>query len=260
MMQPTPVQVEEELTRKIVRVLRMGSAFQAALHELHAKLELPAVLEEQERIQLAAAYDGTAATLRARAAKQPDGSPERAELERRAGTFAARARVKRSGERMPRELRTPRERLEAVALLRDGLVQILKLSADVDADDLDFFESALVDERKVRSAAAGSAGEQLEFVRGILQGMLGRLGGLVDPAGCADLLPFGLPASDTQEGVVTSMTLGAPGPQPRVDFSPAPAATGAGSNGAPPESRPPAPPMERADEDRRLPRRGEAAD
>lgn len=125
--------VEEEVTREVVRVLRMGAAFQAALHGLHAKLELPAVLDEQERRRLAAAYDGTAATLRARAAKEPDGSPARVELERRAATYEARSRVKRGGQRMPRDLRTPRERLEAVALLRDGLVQVLELSGEVDS-------------------------------------------------------------------------------------------------------------------------------
>jgi hypothetical protein len=61
------IPVEEEVTREIVRVLRMGAAFQAALHGLHSKLELPAVLDEQERMRLAAAYDATAGTLRARA-------------------------------------------------------------------------------------------------------------------------------------------------------------------------------------------------
>src|SRR5579884_2800269 len=126
-----PARVEEELTREIVRVLRMGAAFQAALHGLHSKLELPAVLEEQERKRLAAAYEGTAATLRARAAKQPEGSDERAENERRASFYEARARVKRRGESMPRELRTPRERLEAVAGVRDGLVHLLGILADV---------------------------------------------------------------------------------------------------------------------------------
>ena len=123
---------------------------------------------------------------------------------------------------MPRELRTPRERLEAVAVLRDGLAQLLELAADVDANDLDFFESALIDAGHVRPTAAGSAGEQLDFVRSILCGMLGRLGALVDAEGDVHLLPLGLPASETPEGIVTSMTPGAPGPQPRVVSSPAP--------------------------------------
>ncbi len=209
--------IEEEVTREIVRVLRMGAAFQAALHGLHSKLELSAVLDEQERMRLAAAYDGTAATLRARAAKQPEGSDARVENERRAATYEARARVKRSGERMPRELRTPRERLEAVAVLRDALVQILELSGDVDAADLEFFEAALVDDRGARPPAAGSAGEQVAFVQSILRGVLARLGAFVDDAGGVHLLPFGVTTSEAADGAVTSMVQGAPG-QERVSF------------------------------------------
>ena len=189
------IPVEEELTREIVRVLRMGAAFQAALHGLHSKLELPAVLDEQERMRLAAAYDATAGTLRARAAKEPEGSAPRAELERRAVTYEARARVKRTGERMPRELRTPRERLEAVAVFRDGLVQLLELSGEVDAADLEFFEAALVDDRGVRPPVAGSAGEHLGFVQSILRGVLGRLGAVVEDAGGIHVPPFALPAA-----------------------------------------------------------------
>jgi hypothetical protein len=233
MSQSTPA-LEEELTREIVRVLRMGSAFQAALHGLHEKLELPAVLEQQERLRLAAAYDGTATTLRARAARHPDGSQERAELQLRAATFENRARVKRSGERMPHELRTPRERLEAVAVLRDGLVQLLELATDVRADDLEFFEAALLDESKLRPPAAGSPGEQLDLAQSILRGVLNRLGALVDPTGSVHLLPFGLPAAETPHGVVTSLTPGTPGPQPRAVISPGAAASppGAPANGA----------------------------
>jgi hypothetical protein len=223
-MSPTqnPIPSEEELTREIVRVLRMGATFQAALHGLHSRLELPGVLDEQERMHLAAAYEGTAATLRSRAAKQPEGSGERTENERRAARYEARARVKRSGEPMPHELRTPKERLEAVSVLRDGLVYLLEHIADVDAADLEFFEAALVDERKQLPPQAGSVGEQFAFVRSILRGVLGRLGALVDEAGELHLLPFAIPTADSTEGVVTSVVDGAPGPQPRVFFSGAP--------------------------------------
>src|SRR3974390_701625 len=70
MSQPSADHAEPELMREIVRVLRMGSAFQAALHGLHAKIELPAVLEEQERRRVAPGYAGTANTPRdARAAR-----------------------------------------------------------------------------------------------------------------------------------------------------------------------------------------------
>jgi hypothetical protein len=213
-----PIPSEEELTREIIRVLRMGATFQAALHELHSKLELPTVLDEQERTKLAAAYEGTAATLRGRAVKQPEGSEERNETERRAARYEARARVKRSGEPMPRELRTPRERLEAVAVLRDGLVQTLELIKDVDGTDLEFFETALVDERKMVPPRTGPVGEQFNFVQSILIGVLGRLGALFDNGGGVQLLPFAVPTAETAEGVVTSVAPGALGPQPRVFF------------------------------------------
>jgi hypothetical protein len=217
---------EEEVTREIVRVLRMGAAFQAALHGLHSKLELPAVLDEQDRMRLAAAYDATAATLRGRAAKQPEGSTAREELEHRASTYEGRARVKRSGERMPRDLRTPRERLEAVGVFRDGLAQLLELSGEVDAADLEFFETALVDDRGVRTPAAGSAGEHLGFVQSILRGVLGRLGAVIDDAGGVHVLPFAVPITETADGVVTSVVAGAPGAQPGVSFSSPPAGPG----------------------------------
>lgn len=219
MLTQNPTPSEEELTREIVRVLRLGATFQAALHGLHSKLELPAVLDEQERMKLVAAYENTAATLRGRAAKQPEGSEERAENERRAARYESRARVKRTGEPMPRELRTPRERLEAVAVLRDGLVQTLELIAEVDGADLEFFETALVDERKMLPTRTGPVGEQFDFVRSILTGVLGRLGALFDNGGDAQLLPFAVPTADTAEGVVTGMAPGAPGQQPRVFFS-----------------------------------------
>jgi hypothetical protein len=215
----SPTTHQEELTREIVGVLRMGAGFQAALHELHAKLELPAVLEEEERLRLAAAYEGTATTLRARAAKLPRGSDEGAEYERRAARYEARARVKRSGEAMPRELRTPKERLEVVSVLRDGLVQVLAQLADVDAADLEFFEAALVDERNLLPPRVGPAGEQFALVRSILVGALGRLGASMDNTGDMHLLPFAIPTADSADGVVTTLVAGAPGPQPRIVFS-----------------------------------------
>jgi hypothetical protein len=143
---------------------------------------------------------------------------------------------------MPRELRTPKERLEAVSVLRDGRVQLLELIADVDGADLEFFEAALVDETRMLPPMAGSAGEQLVFVQSILRGMLGRLGGLVDDAGRGvHLLPFALPTTEKAEGVVTSVVAGAPGPQPRVFFSVAPAAAvapAAPTNGTPADRTP----------------------
>jgi hypothetical protein len=44
----------------------------------------------------------------------------------------------RSGQPMPRELRTPRERLDAVGRVRDALVEVLDAIADVDGADFGF--------------------------------------------------------------------------------------------------------------------------
>jgi hypothetical protein len=161
--------------------------------------------------------------LRGRAAKQPEGSEERAETERRAARYEARARVKRSGEPMPRELRTPKERLDAIVLLREAILQLLELMADVDGRDLEFFESALVDERKLLPPRAGSPAEQFVLGQSILRALVGRLGALFDEMGRAMLLPVAIPATEG-EGTVTSVTAGAPGPQPRVFFTPGPSA------------------------------------
>src|SRR4051812_3097888 len=105
------------LVHQLIRVLGIEAHFSAALHDLRVTLETPAVTEIQERKKLTEAYEATAATLRGRASRLPVGSAERSDAERRAAHYEARARVKRSGEPMPRELRTPKERLEAVALV-----------------------------------------------------------------------------------------------------------------------------------------------
>ncbi len=46
---------------------------------------------------------------------------------------------------MPRDLRTPGERLESVDRVRQALLRLLALIADVDGDDLEAFEGAIVD-------------------------------------------------------------------------------------------------------------------
>jgi hypothetical protein len=226
--QPIPPPTEGQILSQIMRVLGIEARFSSALHDLRSMMQTPAVVELNERMALAAAYDSTSVTLRARAAKQPEGSDERAQTEQRAAFYDQRARVKRSGEPMPRELRTPKERLEAVAFVRDGLVQLLQLVVDVDSEDLEFFESSLVDERNLMPPKAGTAGEQFVFVNTILRAALVRLGGLIDESGAVQLLPFGIPTGltgdeTTGQGVVTSVAEGAPGPQPRVFFTPGPA-------------------------------------
>jgi hypothetical protein len=173
----------------IVRVLAQGASFQASLHALFEELRLPELAEMEERAKHAAAYETTAGVLRRRALKAE--GEERAEHERRAGYYEGRARAMRSGQPMPRELRTPRERLDAVGRVRDALVEVLDAIADVDGPDFDFFEGALFDENGFVPQRGGAALEQVAFVGSVARGLLVRMGAVFDERGAATLLPYG---------------------------------------------------------------------
>jgi hypothetical protein len=119
------------------------------------------------------------------------GGEERAEHERRAAYYEGRALAMRSGQPMPRELRTPRERLDAVARVRDALVEVLDAIADVDGPDFDFFEGSLLDESGFVPQRGGAALEQVAFVGRVARGLLARMGAAFDERGGATLLPYG---------------------------------------------------------------------
>ena len=173
----------------LVRVLSQGASFQAALHALFEELRLPALSELQERAKHAEAYETSAGVLRRRALKA-DGD-ERAEHERRAAYYEGRARAMRSGQPMPRELRTPRERLDAVGRVRDALVEVLDAIEDVDGADFEFFEGSLLDDRGFLPSRGGSALEQVAFVASVARGLLVRMGAVFDERGHATFLPYG---------------------------------------------------------------------
>jgi hypothetical protein len=234
MNQPPAPPNEAQIVEQSMRVLGLGAHLSAALHSLTAMMEAGPASALQERIKLASAYESTAATLRSRAAKLPEGSAERAENEARAARFEARARVKRAGDPMPRELRTPRERLEGVGEVRDGVLELLRRIGEVDGVDFEFFETSLVDDRRLLPPRGGSPGEQVEFIAGLLRGLAARLGALVDEQGAIVLLPFAVPTAESPAGTITSMIAGSPGPQPRVYFTPGPtpAAAPPGGGGA----------------------------
>ena len=186
----------------IVRVLAQGASFQASLHALFEELRLPALSEMEERAKHAAAYETTAAVLRRRALKAE--GEERAEHERRADYYDGRALAMRGGQPMPRELRTPRERLDAVGRVREALVEVLDAIADVDGADFEFFEGSLLDERGFLPSRGGSVLEQVAFVASVARGLLARMGGLYDEHGFATLLPYGtrmaMPGANAADG------------------------------------------------------------
>jgi hypothetical protein len=173
----------------VARVLAQGASFQASLHALFEELRLPALSEMEERTKHAEAYETTAGVLRRRALKAE--GDDRAENERRAAYYEGRGLAIRSGQPMPRELRTPRERLDAVGRVRDALVEVLDAIADVDGADFEFFESSLLDDRGFLPPQGGSALEQVGFVASVARGLLVRMGAVFDERGNMTLVPYG---------------------------------------------------------------------
>jgi hypothetical protein len=173
----------------VARVLAQGASFQASLHALFEELRVPALSEMQERAKHAEAYETTAGVLRRRALRAE--GEERAEHERRAAYYEGRALAMRSGQPMPRELRTPRERLDAVGRVRDALVEVLEAIADVDGADFDFFEASLLDESGFLPQRGGAALEQVAFAGSVARGLLVRMGAVFDERGGTTLLPYG---------------------------------------------------------------------
>jgi hypothetical protein len=173
----------------VARVLAQGASFQALLHGLFEELRLPALSEMEERAKHAEAYETTAGVLRRRALKAE--GEEREEHERRAAYYEGRALAIRSGQPMPRELRTPLERLDAVGRVRDALVEVLEAIANVDGTDFAFFEESLLDERGFLPPAGGAVLEQVAFVVSVVRGLLVRMGVVFDERGGVTLLPYG---------------------------------------------------------------------
>lgn len=172
---------EEAIIRDLLDVLALGSRYTAAVHQLHESLRTPQIAAEVARREHAAAYDETAKVYRRRAEKAE--AADRAELERRAAYYEARARVKREGALMPRELRTPAERLASVDLVRQSLLRLLALLGDVDTEDVEAFEAAIVDPHGELPPRAGSSADQFLFLKSVIHGVLVRMGCLFDETG-----------------------------------------------------------------------------
>jgi len=152
---------------------------QTALEQLDAAraelFEAPLLGGRQElpNEEHAKSYHATAAMLRRRAKGQ---TPEhRAASLARADWYDARAEIKQRGGVMPRELRTPGERLGFVDGLRRSLLLVLDAIEQLDLEDVETFVRRLVDDageplhgdqtaaaaREARGTVAWLAGERL---------------------------------------------------------------------------------------------------
>jgi len=216
---------EEAVTRDLLEVLALGAQYTAAMHQLHESLRTPQIAAAVARREHAAAYEQTAGIYRRRAEKAE--GDDRVELERRASYYEARARVKREGALMPRELRTPGERLESVDRVRQALLRLLALIGDVDGEDLEAFEAAIVDPKQELPPRAGSAADQFLFLKSIVQGVLIRMGCMFDETGRGvRVLEWALEVVEGQ-GVTFSPGTAVPGVPSTLLEAPADATAGA---------------------------------
>jgi hypothetical protein len=114
------------------------------LENAHAVLKRGLSVSEakaDEAERLAIEYEKTAALYRRRAARRPE---EATRLRERAEWFEARARFKRTGEPLPRAVRTPSETAAAVDKFRQLLLLALEHARELAPSDLAAFAQLLV--------------------------------------------------------------------------------------------------------------------
>lgn len=196
----------------------------AAVTEAHRALEHATALQQTALEQLAAAraelfeapllggrqelpneehadsYQATAAMLRRRAKTQP--AAHQAESLARAEWFEKRAAIKRTGGVMPRELRTPGERLGFVDGLRRALLLVLEATEQLELDDVAIFVRRLVDD-----ADHPLHGNQTMQAAALARSTVAELGALLEPL----LEQLGL--GHTEDGAAGFW----PAPQPLVE-------------------------------------------
>jgi hypothetical protein len=169
------------------RALEQATALQqTALEQLAAAraelFEAPLLGGRQElpNEEHAASYQATAAMLRRRAKMQP--AAHQAESIARAEWFEKRAAIKRTGGVMPRDLRTPGERLGFVDGLRRALLLVLEATEQLELEDVSTFVRRLVDDDdhplhgEQTLAAAALARDSVAELAGILLPLLEQLG------------------------------------------------------------------------------------
>ena len=128
----------------------------------------------------AASYQATANMLRRRATRQE--ADDKASTLSRASWFERRAEIKRAGGVMPRDLRTPGERLGFVDGLRQALLLVAEACDQIDPDDVSTFVRRLVDEEEeplhgdVTEEAAMLARDAVTQIAAQLPALLEQLG------------------------------------------------------------------------------------
>lgn len=142
----------------------------------------------------AKSYAESAGVMRRRA-KTMAGADAAAELER-AAWFDKRAEFKRTGGIMPREIRTPAERLSFVDSVRQALLVVREAIDQVDPEDVSRFVEHLVDDEEKplhgeqTELAATLARESVEALRGVLPPLLEQLGlGFTEDGGSPGFWP-----------------------------------------------------------------------
>jgi hypothetical protein len=180
------------------RLRELRGLLEAARELVNAELkDLDHVAAEDDR--LATEYERTAALYRRRAARRPD---EAERFTKKAQWFEQRARIKRSGLPMPRELQTPSETLSVVDDLRRALVHFLQLANGLNTGDLRAFAACLID-RRVDPVADGA----LEAFLGAASALVVQLGAVHGMGGCLELHAYSAPlvvAPDAEPGAVSA--------------------------------------------------------
>jgi hypothetical protein len=170
--------------KPLARVLELLATASDAVRGALRDAEGPAVDDEL----LAAEYARTAALYRRRAARRPEDAQR---LARRAEWFEQRARVKRAGDPMPRDLRTPTETMAVVDQFRCAIATSLVLASEFGVGELRAFARCLA---APHAQPADDAALQA-FINAATR-MLGHLGGLRRPDGLCEIDEYTVPLTD----------------------------------------------------------------
>jgi len=114
---------------------------QTALERAAQALRQSGAVDRAQELRHAEIYAASAALFRRRAANRQD-PEQQATLEARAAWYEGRARIKREGKDMPRELRTPSESLETVDRMRRTVAELCARFADVSVNEMASFAEA----------------------------------------------------------------------------------------------------------------------
>jgi hypothetical protein len=127
-----------------LQIVGMATEFAATLQRYAADLQNPVVAAANDRLSQAAILDAQADTYANRSNRFAPGSEQHLELQQRASNLRRRAAALRSGEAIPRELRTPLDRLDLVSRARDALIAATVALDELEPSDVVGFLQALL--------------------------------------------------------------------------------------------------------------------